>query len=197
MGRLRSETERSEISHDQLRAMQLAKLRAGLPDVLATNAFWRARLHDVRGWDDFERLPLTTKSELVADQAAHPPFGSNLTYELEHYVRMHQTSGSSGAQPLRWLDTRESWEWWLRVWSDHVYRAAGVSSGDRVFFAFSFGPFIGFWSAFGGAERVGALAVSGGGMTTEQRIRSLLEVDATVLLSTPTDRKSTRLNSSH
>jgi phenylacetate-CoA ligase len=129
---------------------------------------------------------LTSKDELVADQAAHAPFGTNLTYPLERYVRLHQTSGSAGDQPLRWLDTRESWEWWLRIWSDHVYPAAGVTSEDRVFLAFSFGPFIGFWSAFGGAERAGALAISGGAMTTEQRIRNLRDVGATVLLATPT-----------
>jgi len=67
-----------------------------------------------------------------------------------------------------------------------VYRAAGVTAADRLFFAFSFGPFIGFWSAFGGAERLGALAISGGAMTTEQRIRTIMELDPTVLLSTPT-----------
>ena len=166
--------------------MQLKRLRSGLGDVLAANAFWRDRLHEVRGWDDFERLPLTTKSELLSDQAAHPPFGTNLTDPLERYVRVHQTSGSSGAQPLRWLDTAVSWEWWLRIWADHVYRAADVKPGDRVFFAFSFGPFIGFWSAFGGAQRLGALAISGGAMTSEQRLRSLLDQGATVLLSTPT-----------
>ncbi|HKV88576.1 MAG TPA: phenylacetate--CoA ligase family protein [Candidatus Dormibacteraeota bacterium] len=154
--------------------------------MLATNDFWRTRLHDVHGWDDFERLPLTTKSELVEDQAAHPPFGTNLTRPLDSYVRMHQTSGSSGGRPLRWLDTPESWDWWLRAWSDHVYPAAGVRPDDRVFFAFSFGPFVGFWSAFGGAERLGAMCISGGGMTSEQRVRSLLETGATVLLSTPT-----------
>ena len=32
----------------------------------------------------------------MADQAAHPPYGSNLTYPLDHYVRLHQTSGSGG-----------------------------------------------------------------------------------------------------
>jgi phenylacetate-CoA ligase len=154
--------------------------------VLASNAFWRDRLHDVRGWDDFERLPLTTKALLLADQAAHPPFGTNLTYPVERFVRLHQTSGSSGDQPLRWLDTPESWDWWLRIWADHVYRAAGVKAGDRVFLAFSFGPFIGFWSAFGGAQRLGALTVSGGAMTSEQRLRSMLDLGATVLLSTPT-----------
>jgi len=172
MGRLRSETERSEISHDQLRAMQLAKLRAGLPDVLATNAFWRARLHDVRGWDDFERLPLTTKSQLMADQASAPPFGTNLTYPLDHYVRLHQTSGSSGGHPLHWLDTAGSWEWCARIWAQHVYRAAGVTGDDRVFCAFSFG--------------LGCLCISGGAMTSEQRVHTILDLGATVLLSTPT-----------
>ncbi|MFI5283914.1 MAG: phenylacetate--CoA ligase family protein [Candidatus Dormibacterales bacterium] len=171
---------------DQLRERQLEKLRSGLPEVLRSNPFWRDRLHDVNGWDDFARLPLTTKPELVADQAAHPPFGTNLTVPLDRYVRLHQTSGSSGDRPLRWLDTAESWAWWLGIWSDHVYRAAGVGRGDRVFFAFSFGPFIGFWTAFGGAERLGALAMSGGAMTSEQRVRALIDLDATVLLSTPT-----------
>jgi phenylacetate-CoA ligase len=183
---LRSATARSAISFDELRAAQLAKLRAGLPDVLEGNQFWRARLNSVDAWDDFERLPLTSKSELLEDQAAHPPFGTNLTYPADRYVRMHQTSGSSGDQPLRWLDTAESWEWWLDIWSEHVYRAAGVRPGDRVFFAFSFGPFIGFWSAFGGAQKLGALCISGGAMTSEQRVRNMLDVGATVLLCTPT-----------
>jgi len=183
---LRSATAQSQASQDELRALQLAKLRAGLDGVLRSNPFWRARLTNVNGWDDFERLPLTAKGDLVADQAAHPPFGTNLTHPVDRFVRVHQTSGSSGDRPLRWLDTAESWSWWLSIWADHVYRAAGVRGGDRVFFAFSFGPFIGFWSAFDGAEQLGALAISGAGMTTEQRVRSLVDLQSTVLMSTPT-----------
>jgi phenylacetate-CoA ligase len=179
-------TRSSGSSPDQIRAEQLARLRRHLPEVLRGNSFWRARLHDVHGWDDFERLPLTTKDDLVADQSEHPPFGTNLTYPLERYVRVHQTSGSSGTRPLRWLDTAESWSWWRRVWAEHVYPAAGVTPADRVFLAFSFGPFIGFWSAFGGTEELGALVISGGAMTTEQRLRSMVEMGATVLCSTPT-----------
>jgi len=181
---LRSET--AQASEDAVRALQLKKLRAGLRQVLKSNPFWRGRLHDVTGWDDFERLPMTTKADLLADQAANPPFGTDLTFPLEDYTRLHQTSGSSGDQPLRWLDTQHSWDWWLRIWADHVYQAAGVTPADRVFFAFSFGPFIGFWSAFGGAERLGAMAISGGAMTSEQRIRTIRDLGATVLLSTPT-----------
>ena|SRR5437764_15406617 len=126
----------STSSLDEIRAEQLARLRARLPEVLGSNPFWRARLHDVHGWDDFERLPMTTKAEIVADQEAHPPFGTNLTHPLERYVRLHQTSGSSGDRPLRWLDDRESWAWWRRVWATHVYGVAGVSAADRVFLAF-------------------------------------------------------------
>ena len=179
-------TAHSRTDPDELRDLQMRKLRAGLANVLTSNGFWRDRLHDVHGWDGFERLPLTTKVELIDDQAAHPPFGTNLTYPMERFVRVHQTSGSSGDRPLRWLDTEESWDWWLRVWADHVYNSAGVNAGDRLFFAFSFGPFIGFWSAFGGAQRMGALCISGGAMTSEQRLRSMFDVGATVLLSTPT-----------
>ena len=67
-----------------------------------------------------------------------------------------------------------------------MYRAAGVGPEDRVLFGFSFGPFIGFWSAFGGAERLGALTIPGGAMTTEQRIGVIEELQPTVLLCTPT-----------
>jgi phenylacetate-CoA ligase len=165
---------------------QLQRLRERLPELLRANPFYRERLHDVRDWDDFRRLPFTTKADLVADQAAQPPFGSNLTYPLERYVRLHQTSGSSGGRPLRWLDTAESWGWWARIWADHVYAGAGVTARDRVFLAFSFGPFIGFWSAFAGAERLGAMVIPGGAMTTEQRVRAIVELAPTVVCCTPT-----------
>jgi len=175
-----------------LRRVQLTRLRDMLEQVAASNPFYRQKwaaagvdpVRDVRTLDDLAVLPFTTKHELVADQAAHPPFGSNLTFPREKYIRLHQTSGTTG-KPLRWLDTDESWNWWARCWAT-VYRAAGVGPGDRIFFAFSFGPFIGFWSAFEGARTIGALSISGGAQTSQQRLYTLLENDATVLLCTPT-----------
>src|SRR5439155_18473308 len=38
----------------------------------------------------------------------------------------------------------------------------------------------------GGADRLGALLIPGGAMTTEQRLRTMLDLHATVLCSTPT-----------
>jgi phenylacetate-CoA ligase len=129
-------------------------------------------------------LPFTTKQELVQDQNANPPYGTNLTFPIELYTRIHQTSGTSG-EPLRCLDTEESWSWWARCWAS-VYRAAGVTPSDRIFFAFSFGPFIGFWSAYAGAQSIGALALPGGGMSSLQRIKFMLKNEVTVLVCTPT-----------
>jgi phenylacetate-CoA ligase len=178
-------------SEQERREAQRLRLAAMAADVLAGNTFYKEKLATagIRRPEEllarWREAPLTTKAELSADQAAHPPWGRNLTYPLERYVRMHQTSGTTG-RPLRVFDTAESWTWWAQVWAEHVYRAAGVTSSDRVFFAFSFGPFIGFWSAFAGAERLGALCVSGAAQSTSERLASIVSSRATVLLCTPT-----------
>ena len=67
-----------------------------------------------------------------------------------------------------------------------IYRAAGVTRADRIYFAFSFGPFIGFWLAFEAAARMGALCIPGGGMSSAVRVRAILDNAATVLCCTPT-----------
>ena len=131
-----------------------------------------------------EKFPFTSKQELADDQCAQPPYGTNLTFPLERYTRFHQTSGTTGA-PLRWLDTPESWNWMVENWIE-ILRAAGATSGDRVFFAFSFGPFIGFWLAFEAAQRIGCLCLPGGGLSSAARLRVMMENDATVLCCTPT-----------
>jgi phenylacetate-CoA ligase len=164
------------------RRAQWERLSSGLSELRQANPFYRAKLPArASGLGD---LPFTTKTELSEDQAARPPFGTNLTYPIERYVRLHQTSGTTG-RPLRILDTAESWEWWRECWQP-IYRAAGVTAHDRVFFAFSFGPFVGFWSAFAGAERLGALCLTGGAMTTMERVAAIMATEATVLLCTPT-----------
>jgi phenylacetate-CoA ligase len=171
-----------------LRALQLQRVQGLFDEILPRNAFYARKFgarRRVTSWDDFQMLPFTSKAEIADDQADHPPYGTNLTYPLERYVKLHQTSGTTGKAPIRVLDTPESWDWWARCWG-HVYRGAGVGAGDRVFFAFSFGPFIGFWSAYEGARTVGAMTIPGGGMQTEQRLHSMLENDVTVLCSTPT-----------
>jgi phenylacetate-CoA ligase len=176
---------------ETLKHHQLARLVALVRAALPANRFLGARCawagladpRDLRTWDDFQRLPLTRKSELVEDQAALPPFGTNLSFPLDRYVRVHQTSGTTGT-PLRWLDTEESWDWWARCWTV-VLRAAGLGPGDRVFFPFSFGLFVGFWAGFEGVRALGALAIPGGGQDTAQRLAAMESLGATAICCTP------------
>lgn len=174
---------------NSLAKQQLDKLRSMLQIILSSNDFYRKKfsacaLRDMDSPEKLKQLPFTTKTELVEDQLLHPPFGTDLTFPLDQYIRIHQTSGTTG-NPLYWLDTEESWNWWAECWKA-IFLAAGVRSDDRIFFAFSFGPFIGFWAGWEGARKLGALAISGGSQSTGQRIKSILDQQATVLVCTPT-----------
>jgi phenylacetate-CoA ligase len=168
---------------------QFKRLRQMFQAILSANEFYgrkfaRMGLQQLNSLEQLRNLPFTTKSELVEDQQNHPPFGSDLTFALERYIRIHQTSGTTG-NPMYWLDTEESWDWWAECWKV-IFQAAGVSSQDRIYFPFSFGPFIGFWAGWEGARKVGAMALSGGGQSTAQRLKAIIDYGATVLVCTPT-----------
>lgn len=178
-------------SRAAISASQLEQLRTLVAELFPGNKFYSQKFNaagvtfDIASLEDFSsRFPFTTKSELVEDQRVHPPFGTNLTYPLDRYLRFHQTSGTIGV-PLRWLDTPESWDWMVENWME-IFRVAEVTREDRIFFAFSFGPFIGFWLAFEAAGRIGALCIPGGGMSSAARLRAILDNAATVLCCTPT-----------
>jgi phenylacetate-CoA ligase len=170
-------------------ADQLVKLRALIAAVAESNPFYASRLGGAHAGiaslgEFFARVPFTYKQRLIEDQTAHPPYGSNLTYPIERYTRLWQTSSTTG-KPLYWLDTPESLQWMLDNWT-RVYEAADVTASDRIFFAFSFGLFLGFWTAFESAARLGAMCIPGGGMSSSARLRTILHTAATVLCCTPT-----------
>jgi phenylacetate-CoA ligase len=173
-----------------LQARQLERLRSTLRVVRGANPFWTPRLaaagldEGIGGLDELRRLPLLTKAELAADQNTHPPLGTNRSYPLEDYVRMHRTSSTTG-RPLTWLDTRESWSSMVEIWRE-VLVGAGVTAADRALFAFSFGPFIGFWLGFEAAQRIGCLTLSGGALDGRGRLGLLEEHEVSLLCCTPT-----------
>lgn len=180
-----------KLDRGALHALQEQRLRALVSELLPANRFYAGKFaaaglsaSEVRSHVDLSRVPFTTKAELIADQQAKPPYGSNLTYAAARYVRMHQTSGTSG-QPLRWLDTSGSWDWLLDCWSS-IFDIVGVRPDDRLFFPFSFGPFLGFWTAFESGVRRGLLCLPGGGMSSAARLRFLLDNAVTIVLCTPT-----------
>ena len=174
-----------------LEALQIEKLCSMLEQIYGRNRFYTDKLDaagihpdSIQTLDDLRRLPLTEKSELIQAQSDALPFGSNTTFEESAYSRFHQTSGTTGT-PLRVLDTPESWDWWGRCWG-HVLAGAGLTENDRMFVPFSFGPFIGFWAAVEGAQKINALMIPGGGRDSLQRLHLMKELGATAMCCTPT-----------
>ena len=179
------------LSRSEILDRQETRLRQMLAEIVPANPFWGRRFSaagieagDIRSLADLARLPFTTKAELVADQREQPPYGTNLTYPLTACLRLHQTSGTTGS-PLRWLDTPASWDWILGCWQQ-IYRMAGVRPDDRLCFPFSFGPFLGFWAAFDGAQRLGNLCLAAGGMSSQARLQLIFDNAVTVVCCTPT-----------
>ncbi len=131
------------------------------------------------------RCPFTTKAEIVLDHKKNSPFGSNLTSRINAYSRLSKTSGTSG-ESISWLDTPEDWSNMLDAW-EVIYNASDLNAEhDVLYFAFSFGPFLGFWTAYEAAVRQGFLTVPGGGLSSEARLESIKDCSATVLCCTPT-----------
>ncbi len=177
-------------SRDEIAMLQFQKLEVLLKKVYTSNPFWQSKfgqfgitLTDIRSIDDLHKLPFTTKKEFEEDQEKHPPFGTNLTEPLENYVQYHQTSGTTG-KPLKFLDTKESWEWRGRV-ACYILKGAGVNRGDRILFPFNFGPYTAFWVIYEGAYQFGALIIPTGGWNSLQRLECIIENRVTVIPTTP------------
>ncbi len=179
--------EEEALDRPGLEQLQRRKLAGLLKSILPSNEFYRQKLEAIDfdpSQDPVSALPFTTRAELEQDQLAHPPYGSNLSFTMERYCRLHQTSGSGG-RPLRWLDTPESWNWWKRCWGI-IFSAAGIGPHDKLAFPFSFGPFVGFWGAFEAAASLGLFVIPAGGMATTARLKMILENQVTVICCTPT-----------
>ncbi len=178
-------------SRETLENIQITKLKSLLDKVYRSNPFYARKFKehgvspkDIKTLNDIVKLPFTQKIEFQEDQEKNPFFGTNLTEPFENYVRYLQTTGTTG-KPLKWLDTKESWEWSVRC-SAMALWAAGVRPPDVVFFPFGFGPHAAYWGLFEGALQMGAMAIPGGGWDTSQRLECIVDNRVTVLACTPT-----------
>jgi len=180
------------LPRDRLEALQARKLR-DLLEWTFGHAPWQAqRLRDagvepgsVRTLQDLRSIPFLTRADWMQAQEADPPYGPVLARAPESAIRYHTTSGTSGSRPLAVLDGPKDWEWIAEMWC-YAFWGFGVRPADTVFFAFGYGTFVGFWGAQYACEKLGALVLPGGNMTTEARVRMLAECGATVVCCTPT-----------
>jgi phenylacetate-CoA ligase len=169
---------------------QSLRLREQVRHAAAHSPFYRRKFKAagvtpalIRGLGDLARLPFTTKDELKENQARRPPWGDLLAVPLADVLRVHLTSATTG-RPLAFLDTREDWYGFYHSYARSLH-AYGVRKTDMVMAAFSYGPWIGYWSGFYAAQDLGCLVFPVGGLSTDQRIDALLNYPITVLGCTP------------
>lgn len=176
----------TQLARHELEEYQLRRLNQLIERAYPTNALLASKLKPIR-WPlaslaQWSQVPYTYKEELHG-QLGTWEGGSHLTFPLERYVRFHHTSGTRG-RPLIVLDTAEDWQWWIDTWQ-YVLDAAEVTPSDRALMAFSFGPFIGFWSAHDAAVARGSLVIPGGGLNTLGRLELIRTSRANALFCTP------------
>ncbi|TWT99072.1 Phenylacetate-coenzyme A ligase [Botrimarina colliarenosi] len=166
-----------------LETFQIGRLNELLAAVTPASTLYRRKLGAeaprLTSLEELDSLPMTSKDELVAAASA----GEWLTRPGTEYVRFHQTSGTRGA-PMAVPDTAADWRWWMQAWR-HPLDAAGIVPGDRAMLAFSFGPFVGFWSAFDALVQRGVQAIPGGGLSSLGRLDLIERANANRLFCTP------------
>jgi len=177
---------------EQIEALQVRKLK-NLLAWTQESVPWQAKrlkaagvsADSIKSLKDLRRIPMLTRDERMQAQLERPPYGPLLAAPEEAAIRYHLTSGTTGRIPLQVLDSMKDWEWIAEMWC-YGFWGFGVRPRDIVFFAFSYGTFVGFWGAHYASEKIGCLVLPGGNMTTEARVKQILSMKATVVCSTPT-----------
>src|SRR3990167_5794733 len=177
-------------SRAELTRLQTRKLREQVRHAASASPFYRrkfraagVRPERIRTPAGLRALPFTTKDELKDNQAAKPLWGDLLAVPFEDVLRVHMTSATTG-RPLAVLDTAADWHGFYHSYARSLH-AFGVLRADMVMAAFSYGPWIGYWSGFYAAQDLGCLVYPVGGLSTEQRIDALMTYPITVLGCTP------------
>ncbi len=172
-------------SVDELRALQLARLRETLHHVYAHvphygAAFNSAGVHpdDLRSLEDLARFPLTSKADLRDNY----PFGMFAVPRAE-VARVHASSGTTGRPTVVGYTAAD-----LDIWSDVMarsIRAAGGRRGDLLHVAYGYGLFTGGLGAHYGAERLGCTVVPVSGGMTERQVQLIRDFQPRVIMVTP------------
>jgi len=176
----------------ELDRLHLARVQALLHHAYEASAFYRRKLdaagvhpRDVRSLEDLKtKVPITDKSEFIGLQQERPPYGDTLALPAALISHHAETSGTTGVPlsiPYSMADTVRYGESWC-----YGFWGLGIRPSDTFYFAFGWGNFAGFWSAYWGARRLGCRVVSGGGLDTKGHVQAILRTRPTVLISTPT-----------
>jgi phenylacetate-CoA ligase len=175
---------------DEVRALQLDKLRPQLEYVTARSPFYARKFAEarfdpsrVRSLEDLEHAPLTTKEELRESQIASPPLGEHAAAALRDVIRIHSSSGTTG-RPSYVGITRRDRDVWTETIS-RVYYCEGVRPDDVLIHGFGLGFFVGGLPLKDAVENIGATFVPIGTGASDRLVTAIRDLGGTVLTCTP------------
>jgi phenylacetate-CoA ligase len=184
--------ELETMPRDELLQYQLDLLRKQMAYVYERSPMYRrkfdqagVRPEQIKTLDDVQRIPFTTKEELRKSQEQYPPFGDFHCIPTEEGVRVFQTTGTTGI-PVRSLLSKK--DWFINYYEQFMYfmYGYGITKADSMFVPFNYGLYIAWWGIQAAFEQAGVLIIPGGGQSSEDRIKNILEWKPTVLCGTPT-----------
>ena len=180
----------NQCSDEEIRTFQLKRFKSIVTYAYEHSKAYR-ELYENAGFNpsmlvtmaDIRRVPMIDKS-FISSTLDDTIYGSMLAVDEKEVFFYHQTSGSTST-PVCQPDTIRDWAICAECWAELLWEV-GVRPEDRVMIAFNYNLFYGFWGAHYGCERLGAEVVSGGGLTSEQKLMKLKALDVSVLILTPT-----------
>jgi len=174
------------MSVDELRAVQLERLRATLRHAYANVPFYRASFDaagaapdDCRELADLALFPMTTKADLRENY----PFGM-FAVPREQVARIHASSGTTGRPTVVGYTARDL-DTWSTVMARSI-RAAGGRPGQKVHVAYGYGLFTGGLGAHSGAERLGCTVIPVSGGMTPRQVQLIQDFTPEIIMVTPT-----------
>ena len=172
-------------SIDELRALQLARLKWSLTHAHANVPYYRAKCEergvhpdDLRTLEDLAKFPFSTKQDLRDSY----PFGA-FAVPRERVARIHASSGTTG-KPTVVGYTAGDIDNWANLVARSI-RAAGGRPGDLVHVAYGYGLFTGGLGAHYGAERLGCTVIPMSGGQTEKQVALINDFKPSIIMVTP------------
>jgi phenylacetate-CoA ligase len=179
---------------DELVAIQNAKLAALTPFLYENSAFYRRRFDrlglaptDIHTVEDLPKWPVVDRTEMMADVAQAPPFGTYTTHDDALWATrgwmMFSSSGSTGVpRVFRYSQRdRELWQWA----NARALHAFGIRPHDSVLICAGYGPHVFAWGVQFALAAMGVACIPGGGITAEARAMLVDRFRPTVLTCTP------------
>jgi phenylacetate-CoA ligase len=184
--------ELETMAREKLLEHQLLLLRKQMAYVYERAPFYRRKFDEagvrpeqIKTLEDVRKIPFTVKDELRQSQEKSPPYGDFHCISPEEGVRVFQTTGTTGI-PVRSLLSKKDW---LEVYYDqfmYFMYGYGITKVDTIFIPFNYGLYLAWWGIHSSFEQGGVLVIPGGGQSSEDRIKNILEWRPTVVCGTPT-----------